>query len=110
MRRANTAKDKPETTMTRFFIAGIATLFLATGSAQAGYNNWKCGDNVTLQTAVEKINPPNALPVTYGFYIEGLRVPKVRVTIDRDGQPHLNGKRCIWKEAERLNEEEGKNP
>src|SRR5262249_19731314 len=32
MRRANTAKDKPETTMTRFFIAGIAALFLATGT------------------------------------------------------------------------------
>ena len=29
MRRANTAKDKPETTMTRFFITGIAGLFLA---------------------------------------------------------------------------------
>jgi hypothetical protein len=35
MRRANTAKDKPETTMTRFFIAGIAALFLATGTARA---------------------------------------------------------------------------
>jgi hypothetical protein len=35
MRRANTAKDKPETTMTRFFIAGIAALFLATGAAHA---------------------------------------------------------------------------
>ena len=35
MRRANTAKDKPETTMTRFFIAGIAALFLATGTAHA---------------------------------------------------------------------------
>jgi hypothetical protein len=32
MRRANTAKDKPETTMTRFFIAGVAVLFLATGT------------------------------------------------------------------------------
>ena len=29
MRRANTAKDKPGITMTRFFITGIATLFLA---------------------------------------------------------------------------------
>jgi hypothetical protein len=34
MRRANTAKDKPETTMTRFFIAGIAALLLATGTLQ----------------------------------------------------------------------------
>ena len=32
MRRANTAKDKPETTITRFFIAGVAALFLATGT------------------------------------------------------------------------------
>ena len=35
MRRANTAKDKPETTMTLFFIAGIAALFLATGTVHA---------------------------------------------------------------------------
>jgi hypothetical protein len=33
MRRANTAKDKPETTMTRFFIAGIAALLMATEAA-----------------------------------------------------------------------------
>jgi hypothetical protein len=33
MRRANTAKDKPETTMTRFFIAGIAALLAATSAA-----------------------------------------------------------------------------
>jgi hypothetical protein len=31
MRRANTAKDKPETTITRFFIAGIAALLLQQG-------------------------------------------------------------------------------
>jgi hypothetical protein len=132
------------------FLASIAALFLATGTAHAGrYNNWKCGDNITLQTAVEKVNPPNsllkkvfevslwatliqdpsarrtkdsqpsgfgfeycashvrfrvfqqtanALPVSYGFYIEGLRIPKARVTIDRDGQPRLNGKRCTWTE------------
>jgi len=35
MRRANTAKDKPETTMTRFFMTSIAALFLATGTARA---------------------------------------------------------------------------
>jgi hypothetical protein len=35
MRRANTAKDKPETTMTRFFIAGIAVLLMATSAAHA---------------------------------------------------------------------------
>jgi hypothetical protein len=32
MRRANTAKDKPETTMTRFFIAGIAALLMSTSA------------------------------------------------------------------------------
>src|SRR5262245_39869549 len=42
MRRANTAKDKPETTMTRFFIAGIAALFLATGAAHAETNALGC--------------------------------------------------------------------
>jgi hypothetical protein len=83
----------------KLLLTGIAVLFLATGTAHAGrYNNWKCGDNITLQTAVEKVNPPNALPVSYGFYIEGLRIPKARVTIDRDGQPRLNGKRCTWTE------------
>jgi hypothetical protein len=35
MRRANTAKDKPETTMTRFFIASIAALLLATEATSA---------------------------------------------------------------------------
>jgi hypothetical protein len=35
MRRANTAKDKPGTTVTRFFITGIAALFLATGTASS---------------------------------------------------------------------------
>jgi len=33
MRRANTAKDKPETTMTRFFIADIAALSVLSASA-----------------------------------------------------------------------------
>jgi hypothetical protein len=74
-----------------------ALVLMALRPAQAGrYNNWKCGDNITLQTAVEKINPPDALPVTYGFYIDGLRVPKARVTIDRDGTPRLNGKQCTF--------------
>jgi hypothetical protein len=45
MRRANTAKDKPETTMTRFFIAGIAALVLmATGTAHAAGVDYICGD------------------------------------------------------------------
>ena len=79
-------------------IVGCA-LLLATGTAHAGrYNNWKCGDNITLATAIEKVNPPSPLPVVYGFYIDGLRIPKARVTIDRDGQPRLNGKRCTWTE------------
>jgi hypothetical protein len=39
MRRANTAKDKPETTMTHFLIASIAALFLATGTAHAQWYN-----------------------------------------------------------------------
>src|SRR5262249_18255000 len=45
MRRANTAKDKPETTMTRFFIAGIAALFLATETAHASVHRsfHRCG-------------------------------------------------------------------
>jgi hypothetical protein len=44
MRRANTAKDKPETTMTRFFIAGIAALLLAPGTAHAAGVDYICGD------------------------------------------------------------------
>jgi hypothetical protein len=77
------------------FLTGIAALFLPTGTAHAGrYNNWKCSDGITLQTAIEKINPPNSLPVTYGFNVEGLRVPRVRVTIGRDGEIRVNGKRC----------------
>jgi hypothetical protein len=44
MRRANTAKDKPETTMTHFFIAGIAALLLATGTAHAAGVDYICGD------------------------------------------------------------------
>ena len=35
MRRANTAEDKSETAMTRFFLSGVAALFLATGAAHA---------------------------------------------------------------------------
>jgi hypothetical protein len=35
MRRANTAEDKPETTMTRFFLAGVATLLMATSALSA---------------------------------------------------------------------------
>jgi hypothetical protein len=46
MRRANTAKDKPETTMTRFFIAGIAALFLTTGTAHAANVKFKLGPEV----------------------------------------------------------------
>jgi hypothetical protein len=42
MRRANTAKDKPGTTMTRFFITGIAALLLATGTAHAREPDYIC--------------------------------------------------------------------
>ena len=87
--------------MKKLLLISIVALLLATGTAHAGrYNNWKCGDAITLQTAVEKINPPNALPVTYAFYIDGLRVPKAQVTLDRDGQPRVNGKRCTWSEEQ----------
>ena len=49
MRRANTAKDKSETTMTRFFIAGIAVLFLATGTARANHQAYyQCGKKLIL--------------------------------------------------------------
>jgi hypothetical protein len=90
----NGGHERKNVTM-KLFPISVAALFLTTGTAHAGrYNNRKCGDNITLQTAVEKVNPPNPLPVSYGFYIEGLRIPKARVTIDRDGQPRLNGKRC----------------
>jgi hypothetical protein len=83
--------------MEKIFLTGIAALFLATGTAHAGrYNNWKCGDTITLQTSEEKINPPDARPILYGFYVDGLRVPKAQVTLDRDGQPRVNGKRCTW--------------
>jgi hypothetical protein len=86
---------------TRALITSVAVLFLATGTAQAGrYNSWKCSDNITLDTAIEKINPPDSFPLTYGFNVEGLRVPKVRVMIDHNGTPRVNGKRCTWKEAE----------
>jgi hypothetical protein len=46
MCRANTAKDKPETTMTRFFITGVAALLLATGTAHTEIINerdFDCG-------------------------------------------------------------------
>jgi hypothetical protein len=47
-------------------------LFLATGAAHAGrYNDCKCGDNITLSTAIEKVNPPDSHPVTYGYTVEG---------------------------------------
>ena len=36
MRRANTAKDKPGTTMTRFFMTSIAALLLTTGQRTPG--------------------------------------------------------------------------
>ena len=87
--------------MKKLLLTSIAALFLATGTAHASrYNNWKCGDTITLQTSEEKINPPDARPILYGFYIDGLRVPKAQVTIDRDGQPRVNGKRCTWTEEQ----------
>jgi hypothetical protein len=87
--------------MKKLLLTSIAVLFLATGTANAGrYNNWKCGAAITLQTSEEKINPPDARPILYGFYIDGLRVPKAQVTLDRDGQPRVNGKRCTWSEEQ----------
>jgi hypothetical protein len=52
--------------MKKLLLTGIAALFLAIGTAHAGrYNDWKCGDNITLSTSIEKVNPPDSHPVTY---------------------------------------------
>jgi hypothetical protein len=66
MRRANTAEDKPETTMTRFFIAGIAALLMAISavSAQpvavpAKYRGLWCFPNIKGNTPLYRCRKAN---------------------------------------------------
>jgi hypothetical protein len=65
MRRANTAKDKPETTMTRFFIASIAALLLATEATSAEQRKQS---KTSLSMIVERIfqGAPIAAALLYG--------------------------------------------
>jgi hypothetical protein len=92
MRRANTAKNKPETTMTRFFIAGVAVLLLATGAAHAGMCSlWQCGNVKVQACAIHEWNGGGyeisfsrlQSPTTHKFKWDYVR-----------GTASLNRKRC----------------
>jgi hypothetical protein len=97
MRRANTAKDKPETTMTRFFIIGAAALLLATGTGHAtNVHEFKCG-NITVHLEVGKRFEGGEI-VRYVYHLAFEEMPDLKIwrtfRLKEGAIPYLNGKRC----------------
>src|SRR5262249_62191974 len=83
MRRANTAKDKPETTMTRFFIASIAALFLATAAAHA-----ETIKELLVSTALAAGQIPT---VTDG---DTMKIVGIRIRLTNYDSPELFSPKC----------------
>jgi hypothetical protein len=112
MRRANTAKDKPETTMTRFFIAGIAALFLATEAAHAGQceiwpeqelcqiKEFDCGHFLGGNLQGDRTTKDVTLNFEINFSENRERhLPNGKLLIQYDirtGKLWINGKQCKW--------------
>ena len=95
MRRANTAKDKPETTMTRFFIAGIAALFLATGTAHARpWAVFHCGKDLDMTVAWLPPKYFDDHKEHYFDFSDGEYSPPVaQSSVSLEGLPRQSGRR-----------------